>query len=190
MREYIVSLVKDVDYDSFWNEIENESPLDGFLPSRRVEIINERPGSLRSCHYALSDEEAEKLRQDPRVYCVEIPPEQREDIRIGIRTSQSSNFNKPTLSESSHPSSGTYTNWGLIRNSNQTNVYGTGTTTSSSYNYLADGTGVDVVIQDTGIQVDHPEFQNTSGTSRVQQINWYTESGLSGSQSPDRKSVV
>ena len=58
MREYIVCLNKDVDYDQFWDEIENESDTDGFTPSRRVDIVNERIGSLRSCYYALTDEEA------------------------------------------------------------------------------------------------------------------------------------
>lgn len=183
MREYVVSLVKGIDYDQFWNEIENESPTDGFIPSRRVEIINNRDGSLRSCHYELTDDEAEKLRQDPRVYCVEIPADQRQDITIGFRATQSANFTKPSLSNSSYPSSGNNTNWGLIRNSNATNVYGVGTTTVLNYEYQADGTGVDVVIQDSGLQVDHPEFTDSNGDSRVQQIDWYTASGLSGSQS-------
>ena len=65
-----------------------------------------------------------------------------------------------------------------------TNVYGTSNNDpSGDYTYHLDGTGVDVVIQDSGLQVDHPEFNDASGTSRVQQINWYTESGVSGSQS-------
>ena len=58
-REYIVVLNKDVNYDQFWNEMENISSTDGFVPSRRVDIVNERPGSLRSCHYSLTNEEAE-----------------------------------------------------------------------------------------------------------------------------------
>jgi len=56
-KEYIVSLKRDVDYDAFWNQIENESEVDSFVPSRKVEIINNRDGSLRSCHYSLTDEE-------------------------------------------------------------------------------------------------------------------------------------
>lgn len=177
MREYIVSLKKDVDYQQFWDQIENESQEDGFVPSRRVDIVNNRDGSLRSCHYSLTDEEAKTLKNDPRVYSVEIPPQQRKDIEIGLTTTQTGNFTKTTSS------SGNNINWGLIRNSNATNVYGTGTTTSLSYNYLADGTGVDVIIHDSGLQVDHPEFQDVSGNSRVQQINWYTASGITGTQS-------
>ena len=177
MREYVVCLKKGVDYDAFWNQIENDNSEDGFLPSRRVEIVNNRDGSLRSCHYALSDDEAEQLRLDDRVYCVEIPPDQRTDIEIALTTTQTGNFTKTTSS------SGNFLNWGLIRNSNANNVYGTGTTTTLDYIYTANGAGIDIVIHDSGIQVDHPEFTDASGNTRSQQINWYTASGLSGTQS-------
>jgi subtilisin family serine protease len=38
---------------------------------------------------------------------------------------------------------------------------------------------------DSGIQVDHPEFTDANGVSRVQQINWYTAAGgvIGGTQS-------
>lgn len=177
-KEYIVSLNRDVDYDAFWNQIENESEIDSFVPSRRVEIINNRDGSLRSCHYSLTDEEAEKLRNDSRVYSVEIPPNQREDLKIGFRAVQVGNFTKGSSS------SGDRKNWGLRRINEVTNVYGANISpTSNVYNYILDGSGVDVVIQDSGIEVSHPEFRDDSGNSRVQQINWYTESGLGGTQS-------
>ena len=185
MREYVVVLNKGVDYDQFWNEIENESDTDGFVPSRRVDIVNNRDGSLRSCHYALTAEEAEILAQDSRVLSVEIPVDQREDVKIGFHTTQTGDFSKPSQSTSTFPSSGSHINWGLVRNNDQTNVYGTGLTTTSDYIYGADGAGVDVVIHDSGLQVDHPEFTDANGVSRVQQINWYTESGLPGTQSPN-----
>lgn len=178
MREYIVSLKKDVDYDSFWNEIESASSGDGFVPARRVDIVNNRDASLRMCHYALTEEEAELLKNDPRVYAVEIPPDQRDDIEIRLRsTTQTGNFTKTTS-----PSSN-FINWGLIRHSFDNNIYGTSTTTNQNYVYTNDGSGVDVVIQDSGIQADHPEFLDRLGINRVQQINWYTVSGLTGNQS-------
>jgi subtilisin family serine protease len=175
-KEYIVSLKRDVDYTAFWNEIENESETDSFVPTRRVEILNNRDGSLRSCHYALSDEEATTLRNDPRVYSVEIPPDQRDDVKIGLRAFQVGDFSK------GNASSGNRRNWGLKRINEATNVYGTGNTANDIYKYILDGTGVDVVIQDSGIEVGHPEFKDDFGNSRVQQINWYAESGLGGTQ--------
>lgn len=175
-KEYIVSLNRNVDYDGFWYEIENISLEDNFVPSRRIDIVNNRDGSLRSCHYALTDEEAESLRKDPRVYSVEIPPDQRDDIVIGTKGFQIGDFTKTSSS------SGSFVNWGLKRINSPTNIYGTDFTTTDNYNYILDGTGVDVVIQDSGIEVYHPEFQDSNGQTRVQQIDWYTASGLPGTQ--------
>jgi subtilisin family serine protease len=172
MKQYNVALKADIDYDGFWNDMESETDGLLYIPNRRIEFTNERPASLRQCWYLLTDEEAELLRQDDRVYCVEIPPEFRTDIIMAPRVTQTGDFTKTTSD------SGAYLNWGLIRSSNATNVYGTGTTTTGSYVYTLDGTGVDVVIQDSGLQVDHPEFQDSLGNSRVYQIDWGTTSGL------------
>jgi subtilisin family serine protease len=49
-----------------------------------------------------------------------------------------------------------------------------------TYNYPLDGTGVDFVVQDSGCQIDHPEFTDAAGVSRVQQIDWFAASGISG----------
>jgi subtilisin family serine protease len=180
-REYVVSLKKDINYDEFWNEIENVSDSDGFVPSRRVEIVDNRNGSLRSCHYSLTDAEAEQLRKDSRVYAVEIPVNQRPDIIIKHKASQAGNFTKKT----DNSSTGNFLNFGLRRCISDVNPYGTSTSVSGDYTYPLDGTGVDIVIQDSGLQVDHPEFQDANGVSRVQQINWYTAAGnvISGTQS-------
>ena len=45
LKEYIVSLNKGISYDEFWNQIENLSTDDGFVPTRRVDIVNNRDGS-------------------------------------------------------------------------------------------------------------------------------------------------
>jgi len=171
MKEYNVALKAGVDYDGFWEDMETENDGLLYIPNRKVEFTNERPSSLRQCWYLLTDEEAELVRQDPRVFCVEIPPEHRDDIVMGFRATQIADFTKTTSD------SGAFTNWGLIRSSNTTNVYGTGTTTALNYDYTLDGTGVDVVIQDSGLQVDHPEFTDVNNNTRVQQLNWGTYSG-------------
>jgi subtilisin family serine protease len=172
MKQYNVALNRGVDYDAFWNDMESDT--DGgklYIPNRAVEFTNERPASLRQCWYLLTEEEAELLRADDRVYCVEIPPEHRDDIILAPSATQTGDFTKTTSS------AGSFLNWGLIRASNSTNVYGTGTTTALNYEYTLDGTGVDVVIQDSGLQVDHPEFTDALGNSRVQQIDWGAFSG-------------
>lgn len=171
-KEYIVSLKRDVDYNAFWAEMENPTSGLTFVPDRRVDIINERPGSLRSCHYALTDGEAKKLTEDNRVYSVEIPPDQRNDIEIVHSLSQEGGFIKTTSA------TGNLQNWGLKRVISETNNFGTDSTAPGTYDYVLDGTGVDVVIMDSGILPVHPEFLDAEGNSRVRQIDWYYASGI------------
>ncbi len=179
-KEYIVSLHADVDYDQFWSEMESLTHNIPSVPDRIVDIVNERPGSMRNCHYALTDAEAANLRMDPRVYGVEIPPQHRTDIQIGLHATQLSNFTKIL---SNDDGAGDEVNWGLRRCVDAANLYGLGLTAQGGYPYTLDGSGVDVVISDSGVQVDHPEFNNASGQTRFVQHNWYTVSELPGTQS-------
>ena len=176
-REYVVSLHEGMDYDQFWQDMEQVCNHVPSVPVRPVDIVNERPGSLRSCHYALTDQEAEQLRQDPRVICVELTLKDQPHIKLAPHAIQYADFTKTS------GQSGSYINWGLRRCVNQTNPYGTGTSVLGEYPYTLDGTGVDIVITDSGIQPDHPEFTDTHGVSRVQLIDWYLATGLPGSQS-------
>ena len=177
MKTYNVILHKGVDYQSFWDDMEKDD--DGgnlYIPNRRVDSPNLRPNSQRQTWYSLTEEEVEIVKQDERVLEVEIPPEFRDDIIIAPRLVQQSDFTKTTSD------SGNYVNWGLIRSNSLTNNYGTGTTTSENYNYILDGSNVDVVIQDSGIEVNHPEFEDAQGNNRVQEIDWFTTSGVVGTQ--------
>jgi subtilisin family serine protease len=174
-REYIVTLNVGVDYAAFNAEMIEETGA-GDIPNRTVEVTNARPISQRNTHYSLTDEEAVALAQDSRVAGVEIPPDQRDDLDIGFDAVQTGDFTK------TNSDSGVYLNWGMRRCATTTNDYNTGNTVSGDYAYNLDGSGVDVVIHDSGLHVDHPEFQDADGVSRVQQIDWYTESGVSGTQ--------
>ena len=171
MKEYNVILKKDVDYDGFWEDMETETDGLLYIPNRRIEFTNERPGSLRQCWYNLTDEEAEIVSQDPRVLAVEIPPEHRDDIVIGLRGRQAGLFTKTTAD------SGRYHNWGLIRTLFKRNIYGTSSTTTEEFTYTLTGRGVDLITQDSGIQTDHPEFEDENGNSRFQSIDWGSYSG-------------
>ena len=174
-REYIVSLNRDVDYDRFNKEMIASTGA-GDIPQRAVGVANARPGSQRNTHYNLTDNEAALLQNDSRVFAVELKPELRDDIYMEAMTTQSGNFTKTSLD------TGDYINWGLRRMNSIVNPY-IGNNVTGGYDHTLDGTGVDIVIQDSGIQVDHPEFYVAgTTTSRVKQIDWYTSSGLSGTQ--------
>ena len=176
-KEFIVTLKKGVDYDQF-NQDMIASTGAGDIPGRAVNIANARPGSQRNTHYALTQEEADALKNDTRVLDVAIPPEQDDNLEIGINATASGTFYKGTDENSAR-----YIDWGKRRHSIVTEDTSWTTSLSSSYDYNLDGTGVDVVIQDSGIQVGHPEFDDADGNSRIQQIDWYTASGISGTQS-------
>jgi subtilisin family serine protease len=172
MKEWIVILNKGVDYNAFWTQIEDASEDDGFVPTRRVDIANPRNGMTRMCHYTLSNEEAEILRSDPRVQSVELTPEDDPEYF------HEKALNKPfDYKRTGNSREDAVANWGLVRCNYRDNPADT-----NSYTYSLDGTGVDVVIMDTGIQADHPEWEDADGNSRLQQIDWYAESGVAGTQ--------
>jgi len=142
--------------------MENEN--DGgnlYIPNRTVDSPNQRLNSQRQTWYTLSEVEAENVRNDERVFVVEIPPENRDDIIIRHHTTQSGTFTKTTSD------SGNYQNWGLIRALSKDNIYGTSSTTSENYTYTLTGKGVDVVTQDSGMQTDHPEW-----VDRFESVDW------------------
>lgn len=186
-KEYVIGLNRNVNTVQFWKDVETITNLDN-IPNRAIEVANARSGSNRLTHYYLTDEEAELIRQDERVACVEIPSDQRDDISIGFKAIQPSgsdnNFTKTPDSDGNFniDASGSVKNWGLIRHKSLNNNYGTSYTNNEDYTYILDGEGVDIVIQDSGIQADHPEFTDTDGNSRVQQIDWYSASFISGTQ--------
>lgn len=176
MTTYNLALKEGIDYDAFWTEIETDGSGSTYVPQRSVDIVNARPSSLRQCWYDLTDDEAEKLRNDPRVFCVEIPPEHRTDIKIQNNAEQTGLYYK---SPGTNPANNLGINWGLFRLNSTTNNT-PGASGTLTYNYPIDGTGVDFVIQDSGCQVDHPEFTDAAGVTRVQQIDWFAASGIVG----------
>lgn len=173
-REYAVIVHRGINLEEVDAEIA-ASTGSGPIPNRSVDVANPRQGSRRMTHWMLTDEEAEALRTDPRIMAVEIPPDQRTDIQIGFRASQTGSFTRSI-------SSANDVNWGLRRCIDVANNYSFLGEIGGPYNYALDGSGVDVVIQDSGIQPDHPDFNDFNGNSRLVQIDWYAASGLTGTQ--------
>lgn len=176
-KEYIVSLNKGVDYEAFNAEMIASTGA-GAIPSRSATVANARPASQRNTHYMLTDEEAEALRLDGRVYGVTLRPDLDPTLEIGFRATQTGNFTKTTEDR------GDFINWGLRRMNAPVNPY-IGNNVTGGYDYTLDGTGVDIVIQDSGLQADHPDFTDASGVSRVQQIDWFDGYSGGGSMPAD-----
>lgn len=174
-KEYVVIVKKGIDLEAFDAELA-ASTGEGPIPNRTVDVANPRVGSRRMTHWMLTDQEANDLKSDPRVYAVEIPPYQRDDIQIGLHETQSGSFYRGF-------NNNTDVNWGLRRMIEETNTWDNGNTITGDYQYALTGLGVDLVIQDSGIEPDHPEWQDSQGNSRFVELDWYTASGVAGTQS-------
>ena len=172
MREYIITVNDPTIWDTgLWNELTVNGLGDNFIPDRSVEVVNERPFNDYSAHFNLTDEEAALIRQDSRIAFVELQADLQEGVEKGFSAVRASaNYNR-------HPGSTTNSmkNWGLLRCINQADPYGTNTSVTAEFPYNLDGTGVDVIVMDSGVEPNHPEFAvNADGTggSRVVDFNW------------------
>ena len=174
LREYIVTVKKDIDWRTVHNELivdtsANDSVDSSIVPDRNCEVAQERANNPRNTHYTLSESEAINLRKDSRILAVQaldLIPEPKP------RALQNGNFNRTSSS------AGSQDNWGLLRHINQTNTFNNSTADpGGTYDYVLDGTNVDQVVVDTGIQVGHPEWEDANGVSRLKQVNWSTISG-------------
>lgn len=183
-KEYIVTMKKGYDISELEIELENDTTANNLVdsnivPDRPVEVSDRRPGSSRQTHFLLTFDEANALRNDPRVLDVELNPANNPLLTIeqsAIDYVGNHNFKRLGYIESPAGSR----NYALHLCSNQVGTYGTGNTSNTDvgvYKYILDGTGVDVVVMDDGILSDHPEFKDANGVSRVRLIDWYQAAG-------------
>lgn len=177
-REWIVTLHRKEDLESFYEDMETPGG-NLYIPDRAVEVAHKRLIS-RNTHYMLTDEEAQLVKSDERVWDVDLA----ELVDITTRPQYkitNGNFDK------AWGDSATDINWGLLRHSeaaNRSNWGDGGTTTiTDDLTITASGKNVDVVIVDGHIDPAHPEFAvnpDGSGGSRVVQYNWFQNNVGSG----------
>ena len=148
-----------------------------YIPDRAVELVHRRTIS-RNTHYMLTEGEAAEIRKDRRVIACERPAEDRGLVFTPLWT-QTGDFNKTTGTFS-----GDDRNWGLYRVVEGDTVANWGSDSTSEITNktivtTSSGKNVDVIIVDSHINPDHPEFAvNSDGTggSRVNQYNWFQHS--------------
>lgn len=169
-REYIVTVADPNIWYDLWDELTVDGLGDNFIPSRSVEVVNERPFNDFSAHFNLTDNEAEELRKDPRIAAVELQADQQPGVEKRFSGKRFGKYDR-------HPYTTTadMKNWGLMRCSRDANPFGTATQLATNFDYNLDGTGVDIIMIDSGVEPDHPEFAvNADGTggSRVVDFDW------------------
>lgn len=168
--EYIVTVADPKVWDEIWDTMTTGGLSDNYIPDRALPVLNERPFNDFSAHFDLTDGEAELLRQDPRIAAVELQADQQPGVEKRFRGQRFGNYDRNPYSTT--PS---MKNWGLMRCTSEQDPFGTATSLQTNFNYNLDGTGVDIIVIDTGIEPDHPEFAvNPDGTggSRVVDFNW------------------
>jgi subtilisin family serine protease len=176
VKEYIVINKRDTNWQDILSDLTRDTSADdsidsNIIPDRIVTTVKVRNKNPRLTHYNLTDDEAEKLSKDPRIKDVEL----KIDIPYKFDKYRGGNFSKD------NSNTGDQQNWGLLRHCSKTNNFGVSQSDpGGDYDYVLDGTGVDVVIMDSGIEKAHPEFQDENGVSRVKEINWFTAAGVGG----------
>ncbi len=176
-KEYVVTLYKKEDLKKFYNEMK----LTNFP------LVMKRPMS-RNTHYMMTEDQAERLRQDPRVWGVEVVDSFQ--IKRQVVNNQSyyvsGNFWKSDTQGQSTASSNDL-QWGHLhcagdqaqRGKTQFGPISSGGT----YEQVTDGVvvfnnarHVDVVIVDDPVSYDSEEWYSpTSAQSRFVQYQWFNE---------------
>ena len=138
------------------------------IPARPVDVIDDMPHSNHNAVMMLTQDEANALMSDLRIVDVHRDPYEMGVIKrhTGVRPASYSKSSTANVNNK---------NWGLLRSVSTNNNFGLNTTVSSSVPYNLDGTGVDIVVIDTGVEPNHPEFAaNADGTggSRVVDYDW------------------
>jgi subtilisin family serine protease len=184
-KEYVVTVKSGANWQEVHNELTRDTSANSnidsnIIPDRTVDVVHEKPTNLRNTHYNLTDAEAQSLRADPRIQAIEIPPAQRTDMEIEL-------FGRRVGTTKSNGSGSIdYENeiqWGTLACYKPNNIRASfinNTGLNVDQQYVLQGKGVDVVIQDTGIRADHAEFTDSNDVSRVQQIDWFADTGNSG----------
>jgi len=168
-KEYVVTLHKKEDLEQFYDEMQ----LANF------HLIMKRPLS-RNTHYMMTEEQAEQLRQDFRVWGVEAV----DSFKIALHTVNNTPYTvSGSFWKDGAPLSDTSLQWGHLHcGGNQTQrrkgIWGVGGTgsVSDTVEIFNNGKFVDVVIVDDPASYDSKEWYSPStGQSRFVQYQWFNE---------------
>lgn len=171
MREYIITVADPSMWDVLWDKLTTDGLGDNFIPQRAVEVINERPFNDYCAHFLLTDAEAALIANDPRIVAIELQADLQPGVIKKVQSERTALYSRSSSVNATHK------NWGLYRCTKLTNPYtsGSGLNITGSVGHSLDGTGVDIIVVDTGVDPDHPEFAvnaDGSGGSRVVDFDW------------------
>lgn len=159
MKEWIITLHNKNDLESFYEDMETPGGQ-LYIPGRAVQCSDKRPIS-RNTHYMLEDDEVDLIRQDPRVWDLDL----KELVDLTTKPTyriENGDFAKDFTTDSGD------INWGLLRHTEELNRSNWGDPGTNlvvdDVEITSSGKNVDVVIVDGHIDPGHPEFA-TIGTA-------------------------
>ena len=172
-KTYIVTLHKHEDLEQFYDDMSD------------YHLVMKRPMS-RNTHYKMTAEQAAALRQDPRVWDVQLPPEERgmkmfRDVINYTPYNINGDFWKNIFTGTINTND---RQWGHVHCAGDTTQRGKtlfgrdgiNLLTGNSVDVFNDGKHVDVVICDDPVSSDCSEwFSPTTGLSRFVEYDWYSE---------------
>ena len=175
-KEYVVTLHRKEDLEQFYNEMQ----LTNFP------LVMKRPLS-RNTHYMMTEEQAERLREDPRVWGVEAVDSfhfKRQVVNNEPYTIAGQFWKDGPIGSSISP---TDLQWGHLhcagdQAQRRKNTWGDGS--SPTVEFVTDqvevfnnGRHVDVVIVDDPVSYDSGEWESPTqpGVSRFVQYQWFNE---------------
>lgn len=180
INKVVITLKKGVDVDKFMDEMASLGNTTPYVPNRAVELYNEKPDSLRNVDFVMTRAEADILKNDPRVEAVRYGSKKDNGIEK-VKFTLDSQRLYTRVDKNTWAVGNVDMNWGVPQTNSRTNLYSPLVSQINyTWPYTLTGEGVDFVIQDSGLQVDHPEFTDQNNVSRVQQVNWFTLTGIAG----------
>lgn len=190
---YAVGCYTAEDWSYIHEILTRDGTLEDNIPKESIECVDQKEHSETRAVYLLSEEEAEELRNHPRVEFVHInyssyperfkaPPEELSSGVIrNYRYSEPekqyrnwyANNQLPATPDSSDINRSGYQ---LLRCVDKEDPWYTGVSTGANQifnnriQYYGDGSDVDVIVGDEGCWIGHSEFQNNTGNGPVNYI--------------------
>lgn len=209
-QEYVVRVQDGFSLSELDDALRNDGGSET-IPHRAVQCANARELNTRQTNWHLTLEEAKTLKNDERVASVMLCTQDKPTfttlpykVKKGYAWQDSSvrselegkvdlvNSGLFVHSNTHEHQQYTPSYFNRVRhdtlvdvNGVSHNIDGNAKNGSDYHRYKYTGKGVDVVIMDTGIQVDHPEWDDEFGRSRLKTIDWFAETGISGSLPSD-----
>ena len=179
-QAYEISVHTPDDWQYVHDILMQDGTLEDNIPSRSCDCVSDMCCSPTRSVYLLSDDEVAQLINHEKVNWIRKSPLFNQDVVEQRKLTQEAfpdtftnryKFNIESVRNDSDTTLSAdtldYTQWGLLRAAQPANAFvGVGTTTlSTDLEFSLTGKHVDVVIMDTGVRWDHPEFLGIGYTS-------------------------